>query len=97
VVEKEVKRVIGRPSRGTLTGDSYSVMTLVLPEPGPARMNWKPQVVTASVCEGLRGIEQYLAGKPVMLFEKMMGSRAYPYDEQGILSLFVPETCRSID
>jgi len=45
-------------------------MTLVLPEPGPAKMSWKPHAVTASVCEGLRGIEQYLAGKPVMLFEK---------------------------
>jgi hypothetical protein len=45
----------------------------------------------------LRGIEQYLAGKTVILFEKMTGSRAYPYDEQGILSLFVVETCRSID
>jgi hypothetical protein len=76
----------------------FSVMTLILPEPGPARMSWKPsQVCTAVSWEGLRGIEQYLAGKTVMLFEKMTGSRAYPYDEQGILSLFIPETCRSID
>jgi hypothetical protein len=46
-------------------------MTFVLPEPGPARMSWKPsQVLTASVCDGLRGIEQYLAGKTVILFEK---------------------------
>jgi hypothetical protein len=34
-----------------------SVMTRVLPEPGPARMSWKPQAVTALVWEGLRGIQ----------------------------------------
>jgi hypothetical protein len=69
----------------------------ILPEPGLAGARWRPAQVTARCWEGLRGIEQYLAGKTVILFEKMTGSRAYPYDEQGILSLFVVETCRSID
>jgi hypothetical protein len=33
----------------------FSVMTLVLPEPGPVRMSWKPSVATAVCWEGLKG------------------------------------------
>ena len=34
----------------------FSVITQVLPEPGPARMSWNPQVFTAVSWEGLRGM-----------------------------------------
>ena len=33
----------------------FSVITRVLPEPGPARMSWTPVAVTALDCEGERG------------------------------------------
>ena len=52
------------------------MITLVLPEPGPARTSWWPQVVTAVVWEGLRDIEQYLVRKTVIPFEKWLGNLA---------------------
>ena len=44
----------------------FSVMTLVLPEPGPARTSWIPPVVTARCWEGERGMDS-----PIVCIKKL--------------------------
>jgi len=48
----------------------FSVITFVLPEPGPARMSWMPQFSKASICLGLRDIrEEELLQKGLVLWK----------------------------
>jgi len=56
----------------------FSVMTLVLPEAGPARTSWNPQVVTASSCERLSRIQiVWLAGGRKNMAERQRISPAH--------------------